>query len=126
MEPEQIQLDLTHPSVTDHPETVIKSVEIHDDPYAAANTAHAIVICTEWDEFVVSTAFPRPHVRFGFTRETHANQCDVALDNTRWSYLSSVIARDSHRIRMFSYTARAERRRFNLIVIVRNPFRTGN
>lgn len=55
VEPEQIIKDLTHPCVTDSPEMVIDSVEVHDDPYTAANTTHAIVICTEWDEFVVST-----------------------------------------------------------------------
>lgn len=54
MEPEQIQKDLTHPYVTDNPEKVISSIEIHDNPYTAADTTHAIVICTEWDEFIVS------------------------------------------------------------------------
>lgn len=54
MEPEQIQKDLTHPCVTDNPEAVLKSIEIHDNPYSAADTTHAIVICTEWDEFMVS------------------------------------------------------------------------
>lgn len=54
MEPEQIQNDLTHPCVTDNPEAVLKSIEIHDNPYTAADTTHAIVICTEWDEFVAS------------------------------------------------------------------------
>lgn len=53
MEPEQIKKDLTHPYVTDNPENVIKSIEIHNDPYTAADSTHAIVICTEWDEFVV-------------------------------------------------------------------------
>ncbi|XP_050441893.1 UDP-glucose 6-dehydrogenase [Adelges cooleyi] len=52
VEPEQIQNDLTHPNVTDNPEAVLKSIEIHDDPYSAANKTHAIVLCTEWDEFV--------------------------------------------------------------------------
>ena len=27
---------------------------IHDDPYSATKSTHAIVICTEWDEFVVN------------------------------------------------------------------------
>jgi len=53
VEPEQIKTDLTHPYVTDNPENVIKSIEIHNDPYTAADSTHAIVICTEWDEFVV-------------------------------------------------------------------------
>lgn len=54
VEPEQIQKDLTDPYVTDNPEGVLKSIEIHDNPYSAADTTHAIVVCTEWDEFVVS------------------------------------------------------------------------
>lgn len=53
MEPEQIKKDLTHPYVTDNPENVIRSIEIHDNPYKASHSTHAIVICTEWDEFVV-------------------------------------------------------------------------
>jgi len=53
VEPEQIQKDLTHPYVTDNPENVIRSIEIHNNPYTAADSTHAIVICTEWDEFVV-------------------------------------------------------------------------
>lgn len=52
VEPEQIKKDLTHPYVTDNPENVIRSIEIHDNPYTAADSTHAIVICTEWDEFV--------------------------------------------------------------------------
>jgi len=40
--------------VTDDPERVRELVKIHADPYSAANGAHAIVICTEWDEFTVS------------------------------------------------------------------------
>jgi UDPglucose 6-dehydrogenase len=52
VEPEQIQKDLTHPYVTDNPEKVIKSIEIHNNPYTAADTTHAIVVCTEWDEFM--------------------------------------------------------------------------
>lgn len=54
MEPDQIQRDLTNPYITDNPEAVMKSIEIHDNPYTAATNTHAIVICTEWDEFVVS------------------------------------------------------------------------
>ena len=29
-------------------------ITIHDDPYKAAEGTHALVVCTEWDEFVVS------------------------------------------------------------------------
>lgn len=30
-------------------------ITICHDPYLAADKAHAIVICTEWDDFLVST-----------------------------------------------------------------------
>jgi len=53
VDPEQIKKDLTHLCVTDNPENVIKSIEIHDNPYRTSQSTHAIVICTEWDEFVV-------------------------------------------------------------------------
>lgn len=53
VEPEQIIDDLTHPSVTESPEDVRKAVQIHSDPYSAVRGTHALVICTEWDEFVV-------------------------------------------------------------------------
>ncbi|KAG8230810.1 hypothetical protein J437_LFUL010590 [Ladona fulva] len=48
----QIMYDLTHACVTDDPEKVKNSVSIHDDPYSATSGTHAIVLCTEWDEFV--------------------------------------------------------------------------
>jgi len=47
-------LDLTSPFVTDDPEAVKTQVNIHANAYVAAKGTHAIVICTEWDEFVVS------------------------------------------------------------------------
>ena len=53
MEPSQIIDDLTHPSVTKEPESVKNSVSIHSDPYSATKGTHAIVLCTEWDEFMV-------------------------------------------------------------------------
>ncbi|XP_046996990.1 UDP-glucose 6-dehydrogenase isoform X1 [Schistocerca americana] len=52
VEPSQILEDLTHPSVTEEPEKVKKSIEIHSDAYTATKGTHAIVLCTEWDEFV--------------------------------------------------------------------------
>ncbi|XP_030372461.1 UDP-glucose 6-dehydrogenase [Scaptodrosophila lebanonensis] len=52
VEPEQIIDDLTHPTVTESPENVKKAVQIHSDPYSAVRSTHAIVLCTEWDEFV--------------------------------------------------------------------------
>lgn len=54
VEHSQIFDDLTHPSVTDSPEHVRKVVKIFTDPYTCTRGTHAIVVCTEWDEFVVS------------------------------------------------------------------------
>lgn len=45
--------DLTHPSVTEEPEVIRKTVHIYDNAYEAAKGAHALVVCTEWDEFMV-------------------------------------------------------------------------
>lgn len=53
VEPEQIIYELTSPYVTENPENVKKAVQIHNDPYVAVRGTHAIVICTEWDEFIV-------------------------------------------------------------------------
>jgi len=50
-------LDITSPMVTDDPDHIRSLVQIHDDPYVATKNTHAIVICTEWDEFTV-----RPHL----------------------------------------------------------------
>lgn len=55
----QIIEDLTHPSVTDSPEYVRKSIEIHNNAYDAVKDTYAIVLCTEWDEFVVSESCAR-------------------------------------------------------------------
>ena len=57
VEPEQIIDDLTHPMVTDSPENVKQAVQIHSDPYSAVRSTHAIVLCTEWDEFIVSIVY---------------------------------------------------------------------
>jgi len=46
--------DLTSCWVTDDPERVKTQVKIFSSPYEAAAGAHAVVICTEWDEFIVS------------------------------------------------------------------------
>lgn len=53
VERSQIIDDLTHPTVTEEPENVKNSITIHSDPYAATMGTHAIVLCTEWDEFMV-------------------------------------------------------------------------
>ncbi|XP_063239609.1 UDP-glucose 6-dehydrogenase [Bacillus rossius redtenbacheri] len=52
VEHEQIMEDLTHPSITEEPEEVRKNVVLYNDPYSATSDTHAIVLCTEWDEFV--------------------------------------------------------------------------
>lgn len=44
-------MDLTSPRVTDFPDEVKSAIEIFMDPYAAVEKTHAIVVCTEWDEF---------------------------------------------------------------------------
>lgn len=54
VDPSQIIEDLTHASVTDNPEYVRKAIQIHDNAYDAVQDTYAIVLCTEWDEFVVN------------------------------------------------------------------------
>lgn len=39
--------------MTDDPDKVLNLAKIQVDPYSAAKDTHAIVICTEWDEFIV-------------------------------------------------------------------------
>lgn len=51
---DQIIKDLTHPLVTDNPERIKSLINIFSDSYKAAANSHAVVICTEWDEFRVS------------------------------------------------------------------------
>ena len=48
---EQIIMDLTAPSIMSSPDRFEKLVTISKDPYEAVRDAHALVICTEWDEF---------------------------------------------------------------------------
>lgn len=52
VEESQIIEDLTHPCVTDDPENVKRHVDIYRDAYSATENTHAIVLCTEWDEFM--------------------------------------------------------------------------
>ncbi|KAL2724580.1 UDP-glucose 6-dehydrogenase [Vespula maculifrons] len=51
---EEIQIieDLTHPSVTTNPKRVKDRISIYKDAYTATKDTHAIVLCTEWDEFM--------------------------------------------------------------------------
>lgn len=51
VEPAQMMLDLTSAHVTDNPERVKSAVRTFIDPYTAVQDTHALVICTEWDEF---------------------------------------------------------------------------
>ena len=49
---EQIFLDLQHPEISGGDSSrVSRLVSTHGCPYEAAAAAHAIVVCTEWDEF---------------------------------------------------------------------------
>ncbi|XP_016320399.1 UDP-glucose 6-dehydrogenase [Sinocyclocheilus anshuiensis] len=49
---EQIIQDLSQPSISgDNPERVSDLVTVTSDPYEACESAHALVICTEWDMF---------------------------------------------------------------------------
>ena len=52
VEPEQIKVDLTDPGIMSDTGRFDRLVSIASDPYSAVQGAHAIVICTEWDEFV--------------------------------------------------------------------------
>ncbi|KRT85095.1 hypothetical protein AMK59_2746 [Oryctes borbonicus] len=52
VEESQIFYDLTHPAICESPEHMKKSVKVFEDAYSATAGAHAIVVCTEWDEFI--------------------------------------------------------------------------
>jgi hypothetical protein len=57
VEETQIIQDLTYPSVTSSPEDVKSRISIYKDAYSATKNTHAIVLCTEWDEFIVIILF---------------------------------------------------------------------
>ncbi|CBY24456.1 unnamed protein product [Oikopleura dioica] len=46
----QIITDLSHPTISNM-DTVEKCVTLHEDVYEACRGAHAVAVCTEWDEF---------------------------------------------------------------------------
>jgi len=48
----QILLDLNQSSADGETNDEKSVVKIHNDPYEAAKDTHALVICTEWDEFI--------------------------------------------------------------------------
>ncbi|KAL4230560.1 hypothetical protein ACF0H5_010940 [Mactra antiquata] len=52
VETDQIFRELTHPMICDDEEKVKRLVTVCNDPYVTAEDSYAIVICTEWDEFV--------------------------------------------------------------------------
>lgn len=47
---QQVKMEMQ--TVSEEPDRVERLVRCHPDPYSAALGAHAVVICTEWDEFV--------------------------------------------------------------------------
>merc|ERR1719422_1604128 len=50
---DQVRMELSQPGIAaDSWNRVSSLISCHSDPYAAATNAHAVVICTEWDEFV--------------------------------------------------------------------------
>lgn len=52
VEEAQIRMDLTNPGIMNDASRFERLVSIASDPYSAVQGAHAIVVCTEWDEFV--------------------------------------------------------------------------
>ncbi|XP_012063955.1 PREDICTED: UDP-glucose 6-dehydrogenase [Atta cephalotes] len=52
VEETQIIQDLTHPSITSDPKDIKSRISIYKDAYSATKNTHAIVLCTEWDEFI--------------------------------------------------------------------------
>lgn len=51
VEYDQVMYELTHPTVTNDPERVQMNVKMHNSAYSAVSGVHAIVLCTEWDQF---------------------------------------------------------------------------
>lgn len=52
VETSQIFSELTHPSISESPERVRELVTVCSDAYRTAEDTHAVLICTEWDEFI--------------------------------------------------------------------------
>ncbi|XP_023240910.1 UDP-glucose 6-dehydrogenase-like [Centruroides sculpturatus] len=48
----QIIDDLKSTKSAENPDQVLQVINIHNNPYDATNGAHALVLCTEWDEFL--------------------------------------------------------------------------
>ncbi|KAG1698555.1 UDP-glucose 6-dehydrogenase [Nymphon striatum] len=47
-----IYQELTNPEITEKGDKVRELISVEKDPYTASVNAHAIIICTEWDEFI--------------------------------------------------------------------------
>ena len=86
--------DLTHPTISDDPSRVQELVTICRDPYQAAEQAHAIVLCTEWDEFKVLLHYYTTVLLYYYTTIYHhtrlrrlvkgaCNKCDITT-NFMW------------------------------------------
>jgi UDPglucose 6-dehydrogenase len=56
---EQVLIELTNPQLSLSIDDIKKRVIIEKDPMEAMKDSHAVVICTEWDEFKVSLNFHR-------------------------------------------------------------------
>jgi UDPglucose 6-dehydrogenase len=54
VEDSQIIFELSNPQLNLTIESVKQKVTMVHNPYEACNNSHAIVICTEWDEFKVT------------------------------------------------------------------------
>ena len=54
VEEAQIIFELSNPQLSLTLDSVKKKVTLVHDPYEACVNSHAIVICTEWDEFKVN------------------------------------------------------------------------
>jgi len=50
---QQVRMELSQSCISpEQPDRIDRLVTCHTDAYSAASNAHAVVICTEWDEFV--------------------------------------------------------------------------
>jgi UDPglucose 6-dehydrogenase len=64
VEEDQLWFELSNPQLSLPIDQVKKKVQLHsDDVYEACRNSHAIVVCTEWDEFKVSSFFQQDFFR---------------------------------------------------------------
>ena len=108
VEQKQIMMDLTDANVTDCPEHVRQVVKVYNDAYDAVRDAHALVICTEWDEFIeldyhrIYQGMMKPAfifdgrkildhdqlIKIGFNVQTIGKRIVTHLTRTRWGSTS--------------------------------------